>query len=83
LQICLTYGWVRQGWALVQQRQGELGIARIQQGLTAYRARGGVASLPLYLALLAEAHGSIGQIAQGLAILAEAQALVDKHGEHA
>ncbi len=36
---------------------------------------------PYYLALLAEAYGKVGQVEEGLSVLAEALALVDKTGE--
>jgi tetratricopeptide (TPR) repeat protein len=82
-QLGLIEGQCLQGWVLAQHGRGRAGIDRIEQGLTAYRAGGGAASLPRYLALLAEAHGSIGQTAQGLAVLTEAHTLVEKTGERA
>ena len=36
---------------------------------------------PHFLALLAEAYGKVGQTEEGLSVLAEALALVDKTGE--
>ena len=36
---------------------------------------------PYCLALLAEAYGKVGQVEEGLSVLAEALALVDKTGE--
>ena len=36
---------------------------------------------PTYLVVLAEAHGNMGQIGEGLSILAETRALVDRTGE--
>jgi predicted ATPase len=57
-------------------------MAQMRQGLAAYRASGTERQRPYYLALLAEAYGSIGQTAEGLSLLAEALALVDKIGEH-
>ena len=36
--LYLALGTVRQGWALVEQGQGEEGIAQIRQGLAAYQA---------------------------------------------
>jgi class 3 adenylate cyclase/predicted ATPase len=69
------------GWALAEQGHGEEGIARIHQGLAAYRATGGELWRPYFLALLAEAYGKVGQAEEGLRVLAEALAFVDKTGE--
>ncbi|HEY7490091.1 MAG TPA: adenylate/guanylate cyclase domain-containing protein [Candidatus Tectomicrobia bacterium] len=78
----LAWGTTMQGWAQVMQGQGEVGIAQIRRGLAALRATGAALRLPYYLALLAEACGQTGQAAEGLALLAEALALVDTTGEH-
>src|SRR5262245_62848730 len=64
------HGPMYRGWALVQQRQAREGIEQIRQGLTAYRATGAESARPYFLALLAEAYGSIGQPETGLLILA-------------
>jgi predicted ATPase len=69
------------GWVLVHQGQAQAGIAQIQQGLTAWRATGTDLLRPYYLALLAEAHGALGQPETGLGVLTEALALVDTTGE--
>lgn len=49
--------------------------------MTAYRTTGGEIGRPYLLALLAEAHGTLGQPEGGLKVLTEALALVDKTGE--
>ena len=69
------------GWALTEQGRGEEGITQIRQGLAAWRATGAATSQPLFLALLAEAHGKVGQSEEGLKALAEALELVQKTGE--
>jgi class 3 adenylate cyclase/predicted ATPase len=69
------------GWVLAAQGQGTEGTAQMRQGLTAHRATGSEQSRPYNLALLAEAYGSIGQPAEGLALLAEALTTVDRTGE--
>jgi predicted ATPase len=53
----------------------------MRQGLAAYQATGAELWRPYYLALLAEAYGKGGQLAQGLRLLSEALALIDKSGE--
>jgi predicted ATPase len=57
-------------------------LARLRQGLTAYRATGAQVSWTYYLALLADACGNAGHTAEGLPLLTEALALVNRHGEH-
>jgi predicted ATPase len=56
-------------------------MTQIRRGLAALRATGAALRLPYYLALLAEACGQTGQATEGLALLAEAVALVDTTGE--
>jgi predicted ATPase len=73
-------GAVLRGWALVQQGQVQEGIEQITQGLQAYRATGAQLALPHYLALLAEAYGTMGQPEVGLTVLTEALTLVDQTG---
>jgi predicted ATPase len=66
---------------LVEQGQGEEGIAQIHQGLVAYRNTGAEGWRSYFLALLAEVYGKVGQPEDGLVVLAEALAIVDKNGE--
>jgi predicted ATPase/class 3 adenylate cyclase len=74
-------GSILRGWALAQQGQAQEGITQIEQGLIAIRATGAAAYQPYFLALLAEAHGTIGEPEARLAVLTEALALVDTTGE--
>jgi predicted ATPase len=53
----------------------------MRQGLDASLAIGDVNGRPYFLALLAEAYRNVGQAEEGLPIIAEALALVDKTGE--
>jgi class 3 adenylate cyclase/predicted ATPase len=68
------------GWARVQQGQAEEGSAQISQSLTAWRATGAEIGRPYSLALLAEAHGTIGEPETGLTVLTDALTLVDTTG---
>src|SRR5262249_33786356 len=78
----LAYGAVYRGWALAQHTgQTQEGIAQLTPGLRAYRATGGEVARSLFLALLTEAHGTMGQPETGLTALTEALTLVDKTGE--
>jgi tetratricopeptide (TPR) repeat protein len=82
LNISFMLSGFVQGWALTQEGQGEAGTAQMRQSITAHRAVAGASGLPWWLALLAEAYASLGQVAAGLTVLAEAQALVDSMQAH-
>ena len=81
LPVVLAWGIILQGWVLAEQRQEEEGIAQMRQGLDAWQATGAEAVRPYLLTLLAEAFGKVGQTEEGLSVLAEALAQVDKTGE--
>jgi DNA-binding winged helix-turn-helix (wHTH) protein/tetratricopeptide (TPR) repeat protein len=71
--------------SLVLIGQGKLeiaeGIAKISQTIDAYRETEAVSGFPMLLAVLAELQMAVGQVEEGLASLAEAQATVDRTGE--
>jgi len=77
----LAAGTVMRGRTLAEQGRVEEGIAQMQQGMAAFRATGAEIARPYWLALLAEAYGKGGQIEEGLGVLTEALATVDKTGE--
>jgi class 3 adenylate cyclase/tetratricopeptide (TPR) repeat protein len=77
----LAQATILRGWALAMQGQGEEGIVQIQQGLDAWRATGSELAVPSFLALLAEAYGTVGRAADGLAALDEALSRVHSTGE--
>jgi predicted ATPase len=74
-------GALFRGAVLAAQGQGEEGIALMRQGLAAMRAQGTVLGIPAWLAELATAYGQVGQVEEGLHLLAEALAVVDTTGE--
>src|SRR5262249_56836318 len=78
----LARGTIVWGWALAAQGQGVEGVLRIREGLAAFRSMGADVNRPYWLALLAEAYGKDAQVADGLAVLAEALALVANAGGH-
>ncbi len=78
----LAVGTISRGGALTAQGRAEEGIAQIRQGLAALLETGVEVARPYYLALLAEAYGRLGQVEEGLALLAEALAVVHKIGQH-
>jgi predicted ATPase len=74
-------GAMLHGWALVHQGQAQEGMEQLTQGLRAHRATGAELMRSYFLALLAEAHGTMGQPETGLTMLTEALTLVDTTGE--
>jgi predicted ATPase len=79
--LWMAFGTMFHGWTLAQQGQAQEGIEQLHQGLSGLRATGAELLRPCYLALLAEAYGTIGEPEAGLTALAEALALVDTTGE--
>ena len=74
--------WVAQGTGPARlgpgpQGQGEAGLAAMRQGLAAELATGATLWQPYFLGLLAEAYGASGHPDEGLAVLAEALAVMD------
>ena len=78
----LAQGRILLGWALVEQGRAAAGIAQMRQSVAAYGATGADLGRSSYLALLAEAYGKERQAEEGLAMLSEALAIVDRHGIH-
>ena len=81
LPFWLAVGTMARGYALVEQGDGEAGIAHIRQGLAAFRASRGEQTKTYSLAWLAQAYGKGGQVKEGLAVLAEALEFVDRTEE--
>jgi predicted ATPase len=77
----LAIGTILRGWALAMQSQRTEGLAQIQQGVRALEAKGSEVQRPYWLALLAEAYGTVRQYKAGCSVLAEALAVVDKTDE--
>jgi predicted ATPase len=75
----LAEATVLQGWALVEQGQGEAGIAQIRQGIAAERDTGSRSTG--HLVLLAKAYWNLGQREEGLRVAAEALAIGNSNGE--
>ena len=77
----LTFRAMVQSWIGLEQAPTAEGIAQLQQSLASYCDTGTKAWYPYFLTLLAEAHRQTGQTEAGLAVLAEALALVDQSAE--
>ena len=79
--LWIAGGTAVQAWALAMQEHSTTRIGQMWEGLAAWRATGVELGQPWLLALIAEVYGQAGQAEKGLAVLAEALALVDKTSE--
>jgi predicted ATPase len=69
------------GWALVVQSQGKEGVRQMDQGLLVAEAIGVELYRPYFLARLAEAQASLGQIESGFRVLRKALEVAEKNEE--
>jgi predicted ATPase len=79
--LFVGYGTCWRGWVLTLQGQGEAGLAQLRQGLAAVMATGQELLRPLCLVLLAEAAGHVGQVEEGLCLLAEVLTTLEANGQ--
>ena len=86
--LWLGYGTSLQGWALIERaaqsgarEQREAGLVQLREGLAAMRATGAELFGPLLLGVLAQGYGQGGQAEEGLRVIAEALAMVEKNEE--
>jgi class 3 adenylate cyclase/predicted ATPase len=70
------------GEVLAAQGQVVEGIAQMHQGLAALQAMGAAFARVGFLAALAEAYGQVGQVDEGLHLVAETLAYVENTGGH-
>ncbi len=68
-------GMMLRGWVLAEWGQEPEGLAQFQQGFTAWQANGQELGKPFWLALLAECYAAVGQVWEGLQVIAEALAM--------
>jgi predicted ATPase len=78
--LWLGHGIPLRAWALVMRGKIDEGVAQIKQILANKKAVIPKASLPMYYALLVEAYGVAGEAEEGLYMVAQALALVEKTG---
>ena len=76
-----AWGPMLRGWALSEREKIEEGIAEERRGLVAYSSTGSMLAQPYFLALQAETYGKGGQIEEGITVLTETLAMLDKTGE--
>jgi predicted ATPase len=77
----VAWGTLLRGWALSEEGDAEQGLLQMRQGLAFWQATGAELVRPHCLAMLAETYGKVGQVEEGLSVLTEALAAVDKTGE--
>jgi class 3 adenylate cyclase/predicted ATPase len=77
-----TWGAILRGWTRVEQGEAREGIEQIRAGLKAYRSTGAEVWVTHFLALLAEACEQAGRAGEGLEVLQEARAVIEKNQEH-
>ncbi len=89
LQICQEHGFsaweaaatVLKGWASAAQNCPEEGIAMIHEGINAWKETRGELLMPLFLALLGQAHQRAGQYKLALQTLDTALRVITRTGE--
>ncbi|MDE0399594.1 MAG: AAA family ATPase [Candidatus Poribacteria bacterium] len=89
LQICQEHGFsaweaaatVLKGWSLAEQHCPEEGIAIIREGINAWKETRGELLMPLFLALLGQAHQRAGQYNLALQTLDSALHVITRTGE--
>jgi adenylate cyclase len=81
LSFWLAGGRVLHGWSLAAMRDTEAGIRQLRQGVIAWQATGSATYRTYYLALLAEALASSGNVSTAQGLLDEALALADRTDE--
>ncbi|MCB0072665.1 MAG: AAA family ATPase [Caldilineaceae bacterium] len=69
------------GWGMAEYQQIEEGILRMEQSLADLLAMQTGLRRPYYLGLLAETYATVGRIDDGLALIAEALAVVDEQDQ--
>src|SRR5262249_41557701 len=75
-------GIFRRGWTVVAQGHPAAGIGQMHQGLAAFQATGAHIALIGFWCDLAWAHGIVGQVDEGLALIADALTWVYNAGEY-
>jgi predicted ATPase len=77
----LSVAEILSGWAIALSGDAQTGVARLREGLEAFRASGAELRLPFYHGLLAEACARAGHLGEALANISNAFAFQGKNGE--
>jgi predicted ATPase len=70
-----------QGWVLAVQSHEAAGLAQLRRGMAGVADAGHTQARPLCLTLLVEAAGQVGQVEDGLRLLAEARTVLEANGQ--
>jgi predicted ATPase len=81
LPYWLAIGTILNGWAEASLGSADGGVAQIKRGLLAYRETGAGLLLPHWCAILADAYGKAGHPEEGLTVLGDGLAVLEKTGE--
>jgi predicted ATPase len=81
--VWIGLGRMNRGWALVEQGSVTDGVEELRYGLSAYEATGARLWRPYFLGLLARALAKGDRLQEGVAVAAEALAVVRDSGERA
>ncbi|MBT4490335.1 MAG: hypothetical protein HOC72_22535 [Rhodospirillaceae bacterium] len=81
LSLVQASGTIMLGWAQVNEGHGADGARQIRQGVEDYRATGAGLQVPHFLAALSEAARALGRPAEGLDVVADGLAIVERSGE--
>jgi predicted ATPase len=79
--VWVGHGTCWHGWVQAMQGEDAAGLAHIHQGMAAVLATGQALFWPLHLVLLAETAGHVGQVEDGLRLLAEARTMMEANGQ--
>ena len=79
--LWLALAQIYHGWALAHLGRHEEALATIPRGIADYRPAGHEMAIPRFLVLLAEAYGQAGRASEGLGVLDEALAIVQRSGD--
>jgi DNA-binding SARP family transcriptional activator/predicted ATPase len=74
-------GAALRGWALVEEGQAAEGLAQLNKGITAWRARGSEHFAGFFLALQAESCLKAQKLSDGIAAIATAKVLANRGGD--
>jgi class 3 adenylate cyclase/tetratricopeptide (TPR) repeat protein/tRNA A37 threonylcarbamoyladenosine biosynthesis protein TsaE len=88
--ICTEHGFsyyaawaaIMNGWAIAEEGDVEVGIARVRVGVRDLRATGAELRLPHYLGILADIYRRAQQLQDATVTLVEARAVAERNAEH-
>jgi predicted ATPase len=79
--VWVGHGTCWHGWVRAMQSEDAASLTDIRQGMTAVLTTGQALFWPLHVVLLAETAGHVGQVEEGLRLLAEALTIMEANGQ--